>query len=500
MSLKRKSLYTGLTKALNILLNFILQLIITPLILTGLGSGQFGIYTLINKMQGYLAMVDLRPSAILRYKLATLQKNDNIQIKKEYVGASILISLLILPIMILLGWLLSLGFQDFFNISDSDADLAAYAIIVISIFMGVKSFLGIPEAIIRGNNLEYKTFFVDPIRMILYGILVYTFLEKGFGLMGVISAIIIAALIDFGLKFILQSYYLPGYAPAIPSKLKIKEFLGSGSWYMGSSFFSQVLNSFDVIMIGALFGMTQVTIYALSRAILFRIAESISSITAGITSSIGQLIGTNRIDDLINIRRLLFRVNIIIGFMVMSYFIIFNNFFISLWVGHSNFVGEQINMVFCITSFMVLLSLADEIFINSLHAFKEKTKVVFLTSIIAIFFAYLLSFYLGLIAIPLGLMIAKVYQWLHYQNIINRHFSINVKEEIFNNSKIFVLLFLALFIKYTFHDILIATWFEFIIYSMLFVIVFVVICFVLILKDNEKDYIKKLINRKFNNG
>jgi O-antigen/teichoic acid export membrane protein len=401
--------------------------------------------------------------------------------------------------MILIGWLFSLNFQSFFNLNKIDGNLASNAIIIISIFMGIKSLLGIPEAIIRGNNLEYKTFFVDPLRMLLYGALVYFLLEKGFGLMGIISAIIISSIFDFVLRFIAQNYYLPNYKSSMPSTSKIKEFTSSGSWYMGSSFFSQILNSFDIIMIGMIFGMGQVTIYTLSKSILFRIAESISDITGGITASIGELIGANRIDKLIKIRKLLLRINIIIGITIMSYFIIFNSSFILLWVGASNFIGESINLIFSLTSFFVLLNLTDEIFINSLHAFKEKTKVMLYTVIIAIFFGYLLSVYLGLIAIPLGLMIAKIYQWHSYQNIINQYFPINMKQELFKNYKIIILFVLTLYMKYIFNDLVISTWFSFFIYSILFIMTYLIIIFIFILKDYETDYIKKIINRKFNN-
>ena len=73
MSLQKKSLYTGLTKILGIGLSFIVQFVITPFILGSLGKELFGVYTIINKMQGYVSVVDLRPTAILRFKLAATQ-------------------------------------------------------------------------------------------------------------------------------------------------------------------------------------------------------------------------------------------------------------------------------------------------------------------------------------------------------------------------------------------------------------------------------------------
>lgn len=496
MSLKRKSFYTSITKVLNIVLNFILQLVLTPLILTGLGSQQFGIYTLINKMQGYLAVADLRPSAILRFKLAILQKSNNTKSKREYVGTSILLSLFTLPIIILLGWFLSLWFQSFFNISNEDANIASSAIIVISVFMGIKSFLGIPDAIIRGNNIEYKAFFIDPIRMLSYGLLVYFLLDYGFGLMGVIAAIIIAATIDFILRLILQIYYLPGYAPIPPKKTKVKEFFGSGSWYMGSSFSSQVLNSFDVVMIGAMYGMEMVTVYALSKAILFRIFESVSAISGGITSSIGELIGTNRVDELVDIRKILFRVNLIVGFMIMAYFIIFNSSFISLWVGKENFIGEEINFIFCLSAFLVLVSLSDEIFINSLQIFKEKTKIMTITVTIALVSSYTLSFFIGLTAIPLGLLIAKIYQWISYQKILNLRYSLNFISEIIRNIKVFSLILIAFIIKYYMFNILLFSWISLIAYSFLYIVCFMVLLFLFILDKDEVLIVKKFIKAR----
>ena len=245
MSLKRKSIYTGLTKLFNIGLSFLVQFFITPFILGSLGKELFGVYSIINKMQGYISVVDLRPTAILRFKLAAVQtKNDN-QSSKEYIGSSLIISAILLPFMAMIGWFLSLGFEHYFKIDEQHIDIGKTAIIILSVFIGVKGLLGVPEAIIRGNNAEYKLFFIEPLRLIAYTLLVYVFLNKGYGILGVIGAIIIAGIFDFILKLILQRRLYPLLKPVLPDKTKVKEFVEKGSWYLVSSLSAQVINTFE---------------------------------------------------------------------------------------------------------------------------------------------------------------------------------------------------------------------------------------------------------------
>ena len=286
MSLKRKSIYTGLTKLFNIGLSFLVQFFITPFILGSLGKELFGVYTIINKMQGYISIVDLRPTAILRFKLAATQTKNDLQSNKEYIGSSLIISAILLPFILLVGWALSLGFEHYFKIDEQYVAVGKTAIIILSLFIGIKGFLGVPEAIVRGNNAEYKLFFIEPLRLIAYSLFVYLFIKNGFGILGVIAAIIIAGFFDFVLKLLLQRKLYPLLKPVLPDKTKVKEFAGQGTWYLISSLSAQVINTFDIMIIGITIGAKAVTIYALSKAMLFRVSESFSAVLGGITAII----------------------------------------------------------------------------------------------------------------------------------------------------------------------------------------------------------------------
>src|SRR5690606_15771007 len=100
--------------------------------------------------------VDLRPSAILRYKLAVMTSDAPLEDKRRLVGSSFYISAITLPIFIIIGLLLSYIFPILFNISEEYVGLSRLSVLIVALFLGLKSFLGVPDAVMRGLNLEFK--------------------------------------------------------------------------------------------------------------------------------------------------------------------------------------------------------------------------------------------------------------------------------------------------------------------------------------------------------
>ena len=498
MNLKTKSIYTGITKLFNILLSFVVQFLITPFILGSLGKEIFGVYTIINKMQGYISVVDLRPTAILRFKLAATQTKKSIQSSKEYIGSSLIISAILLPIIALVGWFLSLGFEHYFEIDEQYIAVGKTAIIILSIFIGIKGFLGVPEAIIRGNNAEYKLFFIEPLRLIVYTFFVYIFINNGFGILGVIAAIIIATFFDFILKLIIQRRLYPLLKPVLPNKNKVKEFAGKGSWYLVSSLSAQVINTFDIMLIGLLIGVKAVTIYALSKAMLFRISESFSSVLGGITASVGYLISNENTKKLTEIRYKLLRYNFIFGCLIVTYFICFNRSFVGLWVDASNYIGEYGNLVLCFAGFFTLLCLANEIFINSLQLFKVKSRILLVTVFIFLITAYFFSKEYGLLGVAISLLITKFIQWLGYEILLQKHFTINKSHVLKDNYKTIILLISIILLRIYFIRIDIDSWLIFIFQSIIFLIIYSLIVITLILTKSEKNLLYGFIKNRFN--
>lgn len=498
MSLKYKSIYTTITKFLNTILGFVVQFFLTPFILNGLGKELYGVFVIINKIQGYVMMVDLRPTAILRFKLASKQTQDNIQEKREYIGASIIITLILFPFINLIGWILSLCFEQFFEINESHVEIGKYSILLMSFLISIKGFLGLPEAIVRGNNSEYKLFFVESFRMIIYAFLVWLSLSLGFGLIGVIVAIFLTAIFDFILKSIIRRKLYPMLNSSRPRKSIIKEFASNGSWFMISSFGYQILSSADVLIIGITTGSSAVATYSLSKMMLVRISESIGDILGSITASIGHLISEGNIKKLQEIRYKVFRFNLLIGGFLVLYFITFNSSFVSLWVSSDNFIGYKLNFVLCFLAILTLKCFSNEMFINSFQLFKEKSKIISFVTLLYIIPAYFLSQEHGISAIVFTLVLIKFTQLVLYEFLLNNYIRIDFFFLMKNNYKIILLMIIVLIFSLSYLNFQIQTWYIFILYSLLFVIIYTLVAYIFILSSEEKNLISNFISKKIN--
>lgn len=496
MSLVKKSIFTSLSKSLNILLNLILQIILTPIIVTILGSHYYGIYTIITRLQSYMALADLRPSGVLRYKLASLQNSQDINNKNEYVATAIIVSIISIPFIIFIGYLISVLFLKFTDLPEKDYSLISTSIILLSLIISSQSLLSIPEAIVRGNNLEYKLIYADILKILTYGILVYYFLNINFGILGIIYAIAISILVESFLKFILQLKYFPQYKLKKPAIEKLKEFTKNSGWYMGSSFSNQVLNSIDVFLILILFDTEYVTVYAISKMLMHRAAESFASVISGITSSVGHLITESRLIELNIIRQKLFRYGIILGFFILIYFISFNEQFISLWTNEKYYVGNYTNIILALTSLLIIFTLNNEIFLDSLQMFKERTFIGIIAILINVIFSYIFSLELGIISIAMGFFFSKLYQFINYEYLINSKFKINIIKEITTNIKILICFFIIYVIFFFFNYIfVINSWFNLILISSIYLVIFIIITYLGLEKD-ENTQLKNLFKKR----
>ena len=116
---KKKTLLTAYSRILTIVVSIASQLVLTPIILGFLGTTLYGIYVIVNKTNNFLSIVDFRPTAILRFKLAHDQLSDNIQEKRKYVGASYVISLLFMPVFVIGGLIIAYFSPTLFHINNS---------------------------------------------------------------------------------------------------------------------------------------------------------------------------------------------------------------------------------------------------------------------------------------------------------------------------------------------------------------------------------------------
>lgn len=495
-NIKKKTIYTAYSRLFSMFIGTISQLVLTPIILSFFGTTLYGIYTIINKTNNFLSLIDIRPTAILRLKLAHDQRDKSLIEKQKFIGASYIISILFFPIFIGGGCLVAFFFPEWFHIDIQFLSEARLTILLMSVFLAVNGLLGIPEAILRGNNLEYKGYFVEPIRQLLVAGFTILFLYLGWGLLSAVCAMFIGSIFSYVTRLILQKIYLTEYSASYPQIRHVKYFFNKGGWYLGSSFLMQIINNFDVILIGILMNPESVTLFAITKSIVFRVVESVESLVTSATSSVGEIVGSGNTYRIDQTRTEIFNLVLPIALIFSSYFYIFNESIITHWTGSSVYAGNVVNIIICISGIFLMLTSTEEIFILSSLNFKKKSYFLFLSAMTGITISFVLNKPLGLIGNAIGILCGRVALFLFY-NIYNNRW---IGKTLFINISIYYkslgLIILSIVFKYALNNVIEYSLSCFLIYSVVF---FILAGFysLSMFPDNIKNQLKlKFFNKK----
>ena len=492
-SLKKRFFYTAMTNMLNILVGFAVQLFLTPILVEGLGQRGFALYSLVNKLQGYFSLTDFRPTAILRYKISLLQSSQERDKKRQLVGAALVVGAASFVPIIILGYCMGLLSTNLFAITNLEAEQIRLAILYVAAFMGIKPILGIPDAIIRGNNYAFWTYYVDPARALVYVLLSLYSIAQGWEVIGIVMSLIAASVFDQALRFLIVKNKLSGYSPLIPSVDLVKEFFNKGGWYLGSSLLAQALNSFDIFLVGYLYGLEALTAYTITKAMLFRVSEAIASIVSSSSSGLGYVIGEGDKEKARRLRLILYRYSLIIGIFVGSYFALFNYPFIKLWVGEENYAGPSVNAPLIVAALLMVIVVGEETFVNLSQRYNRKSVIIGMSLLASLLATAIAVRFVGIAGIAFAVFVGKAAQLVLYWMHNNAGYKITALTGIGEAVKVIYLVIPFVVCSYFGINNNIDSWSSLIKSSALYVVLYVFVFLAMVMKEEDMQFIKGMI-------
>jgi hypothetical protein len=84
----------------------IIGLLVTPVLVGGLGRSLFGVWEMLMRLVGYMYVVDGRPMEILKLIIANQQAVKDPAIQRRHVGSALGIWLIFLPVLVVAGTIL----------------------------------------------------------------------------------------------------------------------------------------------------------------------------------------------------------------------------------------------------------------------------------------------------------------------------------------------------------------------------------------------------------
>lgn len=242
---------------------FFSPLILTPLIISKIGSVDYGIYVLVLGFIGSFGLLDISLStSFVKFISQHYNKNDKENVL-HVINTGFLFYVVFSAIVALTGYFLKDQLLSLVNIPTDKAKLAdtAFNFGLVIFFMGTS--FSIFNSILISLQQMYMGAIASIMVSILYFFTVLILLIAGYGLLSIMTVQLVSIIISILITLILAKKALP-YLRVNPRYFRIKwlRSMGSFGFQMQVSKFSTfVSEKYDEFLLGAFTNLTNVTMY-----------------------------------------------------------------------------------------------------------------------------------------------------------------------------------------------------------------------------------------------
>ncbi|HEV8510116.1 MAG TPA: oligosaccharide flippase family protein [Gemmatimonadales bacterium] len=417
-TLTRRASLTAVASLLDYSVKAIVQLIITPILVGGLGRSLYGMWEMLGRLIGYMAAADGRPTEALRLVIAQQQGADD-AVKRRSVGAALAVWILMLPLVAVVGGALAWLAPSITHAPEASrtAVRLTCALLVVSfIFTGLAA---VPESVLRGMNLGYKRMGLQAALSIIVGALAAWVVKAGFGLPGMGASQIARAFITGVVFWVLVRKYVPWFRVGKPTRDAIKSLFGMSVWLSAGDLVAKLLLASDVLILGWIISPAAVTTYVLT-GYAARTGLGVFVFTAGAAMpGLGGVLGERKFASAVKIRHELRMLTWLFTTVIGATILVWNHSFLHLWVGSRNYAGPWVDLLIVCVVLQTAFIRTDSYIIDA--ALRPRARVLFgaVTVVATLALGILLTHALGIAGICLGLLAGRAIQSVSYPLIVH---------------------------------------------------------------------------------
>ncbi|MCX4364229.1 MAG: oligosaccharide flippase family protein [Bacilli bacterium] len=498
-SIQRKS--GAILSYVAIIVNTLIQILYTPFLLRMLGQNEYGLYSLVSSIIGYLTVLDLGfGNAIIVYtsKFRSQKKYDE---EKKLHGMFYVIFFLIGVIAGILGLILYFNVENIFGatLTSNELSKAKMMMLILSFNLFVTFAFSIYSSILSAYERFTFKKLISILSSLLKPLIMIPFLFLGFKS---ITLIIVITIVN--ILVCLSNYVY------CRKKLKIKiKFCGFDNkifkvifGYSIFIFLGEIVDkinwSADQFILGAVSGTAAVSIYSIASQ-LNNMFISFSSIMSGIfLPKISKMVAKNvsdkkLSDEFIKIGRIQFY----IIFLMCSGLVLFGKKFISLWAGPQYDTSYYVSLILIIPVCVPLIQTLGLSIMQAKNKYSFRAVVTFIMAFVNIGISIILAKHFGPVGAAVGTAFSLIVCNIIVLNIYySRILKLNVMgfwKEIFKEIIFFVIpivIILAIM-----NLISIDGWFGLIIFCGVYVILYCLTAYFLVMNKYERGLVVQIIKK-----
>lgn len=390
------------------------RLVVTPILLGALGRTLFGVWEMLQRLATYVSPADGRSTEALRLVIAQRQTDPDDAVKRRYVGAAIVVWMLLLPLIAGIGvafvWLAPLVTR---VPAGQAGEVRLTSGLLIVTFL-LTTLWSVPESVLRGMNLSYKRMGVQAGLNVLGGALMVAAVWGGLGLAGLGGAEALRALATGLCFWVLVRSYVRWFGVARPTRREVRTLFGMSLWLMTGDLVAKALLASDVIILGALLGPAVVTTYVLT-GYAARTVVGVHVFTAqAAVPGFGGLLGRGERARAGRARDELLLLTWLFTTVAGCGILLWNPSFVALWVGGRNYAGGAVDLLLVLLAVQTAFIRVDAYLIDAGLRPRVRVLIGAVTAAVTIAAALGLTARFGLIGLCGGMLAGRTIQSVAY--------------------------------------------------------------------------------------
>ena len=230
----RRSFLSGIASVGNFGTRIVVRFLVTPFIVSTVGMAYYGIWEICRKLLVQMEATEGRSMQALKWTLANKQGSDDVSAKRKDVGSAIQVWACFFPLILLVGMLLIwLGPSVLGEASPELHQVARLTIAMLVLNLALSALLKLPQAILVGENLEYKAIRAEIVTVVVGngGVMVLA-VFLGFGIVGLAVATLLTTILTGWLLFGVARRNVPWFGLEWPASGHLRPFLRFSVWVL----------------------------------------------------------------------------------------------------------------------------------------------------------------------------------------------------------------------------------------------------------------------------
>jgi O-antigen/teichoic acid export membrane protein len=430
--LTKKAYLNALASVLDYAARLLVGFILQPLLVGGLGDYFYGMWQILNRLVGYISPTSGRPAQALKWTLANQQASADYELKRRYVGSTVVIWALFLPLVTVLGGVLAWFAPHWLNTPAEFFWQVRFAAGILVANLAASSLGTLPQSVLSGENLGYKRMGLSVFLVFVGGGLTWLALYLNAGIAGVAAAVLATTLLTGIVFLLIVRTYAPWFGLAWPSFEAARQFLGLSWWFMAWNLIMSLMLGSDVVILGMLNSVESVTSYSLTKYVPETLITIVAIMVFGIIPGLGGIIGSGNLKKAASLRGELMSLTWLIVTVLGVTVLLWNRAFIGLWVGAERYSGPIPALLIQVVVTQLVLIRNDASIIDVTLRLRRKVLMGALSVTLTLVAAGVMVGYcrLGIVGLCLGIIAGRSILSVGYPMMISRFLEVSLSSQL----------------------------------------------------------------------